>query len=30
MITIAGTLAPVNYPAYPPELELPEDNDAPQ
>ena len=25
-ITTAGTLAPVNYPFYPPELELPEDN----
>ena len=24
-ITRAGTLAPVNYPKYPPELELPED-----
>ena len=26
-ITRAGTLAPVNYPGYPPELELPEDNE---
>ena len=26
-ITRAGTLAPVDYPAYPPELELPEDNE---
>ena len=25
--TRAGTLAPVNYPAYPPELELPQDNE---
>ena len=27
MITRAGTLAPVNYPGYPPELELPKDNE---
>ena len=27
MITRAGTLAPVEYPKYPPELELPEDNE---
>ena len=27
MITRAGTLAPVDYSAYPPELELPEDNE---
>ena len=26
MITRAGTLYPVNYPGYPPELKLPEDN----
>ena len=26
MITRAGTLNPVNYPGYPPELKLPEDN----
>ena len=26
-ITRAGTLAPVNYPGYPPKLELPEDNE---
>ena len=26
-ITRAGTLAPVNYPKYPPKLELPEDNE---
>ena len=26
-ITRAGTLAPVDYPGYPPELELPEDNE---
>ena len=26
-ITRAGTLAPVDYPKYPPELELPEDNE---
>ena len=26
-ITRAGTLAPVDYPAYPPESELPEDNE---
>ena len=28
MITRAGTLAPVDYPAYPPKLELPEDGPA--
>ena len=27
LITRAGTLAPVDYPGYPPELELPEDNE---
>ena len=26
-ITRAGTLAPIDYPAYPPELELPENNE---